>query len=512
MKKARFHTYKIIPAAIILLAAAAVAARLLMAPDVAQNRLYVPPDAGKPTLYGAGYLTTDPVTYILDAQNELIGNYPGLNTSSQLLFGITASGILGAGDQARAVDPYSVSLPSSYDGRAKGFVSAVANQQGTRLCWDFSTISSIETYMLLHNASSASTYSQANMAYALSNSVSTLGFARAVADGGNFEMAMAYATRWQGPVLYSADPFSPDIGKISRTEAQNDKPAALHVQGYQQIPYNYDDIKNAIMKYGSVVSSIYVDAREEANQTSPIYNKATSSHYDYTAHVPNHQIQIVGWINSYPASKFSTDPGMNGAWIVKSSWGTDFGDSGYFYISYNDVETCKNMYAVSDIEPVGNYDNIYLYDPFGQTAYVNYNDDTAWYANTFTPKKTGETLQAVAFYSENNDTSYQIYYGTSLGGKKALIAQGRVANVGYYTVPLAAPVQLSASPFTIFVKISTTSGIADIPLETNVPNYITTAVSSPGGCFISADGTDWADITKIIPKSNICVRAFTSNS
>ena len=456
-------------------------------------------DTNIANIANTGYFDVDSVAYTFNDENELTKGFPGLTLSPDALFGV------GTFDAPISGDPYGQSKPSVYDGREKGTVSSVTNQLSTGLCWDFSSLSAIESNLLI-NGKPLQILSQTNAAFALSNTVNPNGFQRKVTDGGNFMMAMAYVTRWEGPVLYSSDPFNESVVNKPRTAQENQKPAALHVQGFCSIKPDFDAVKTAVMQYGSVVSTIYVGGNEK------IDNFQSGSHFCPDTQIANHQIQIVGWDNDYPASNFNTNPGMNGAWIVKNSWGTDYGDGGYLYVSYKDAQIIKSAaYTITDIGQVNNYDNVYLYDPFGQIGTLNYNNNVAWFANTFHAKSNKENLRAVSFFCPDNSESYVIYSGSSLSSLRQ-VASGTVINSGYYTIPLNTVFSLSGSDFTVAIKLTVDSGIASIPIETNIPNYVVTAESAPGQSFVSGNGNDWLDITKQFPNSNVCVRSFTSNN
>lgn len=128
---------------------------------------------------------------------------------------------------------------------------------------------------------------------------------------------------------------------LSESMAYQDK---VHVQNFYKINMSdTEDVKNAIVNYGAVGIDYYALATYWSNQ---YYNASTSGYYCYNTNSGNHAVSIVGWDDDYAASNFPTQPDGNGAWIVRNSWGTDYGDDGYFYLSYYDKSISTTAYAV----------------------------------------------------------------------------------------------------------------------------------------------------------------------
>ena len=96
-------------------------------------------------------------------------------------------------------------------------------------------------------------------------------------------------------------------------------------------------LKKHIMKYGSLRAAIYAP-NDSINKLSN-YNKLTSSLYNVrgvTSAGGGHAISIVGWDDNYSKDNFIVKPQNDGAFLCLNSWGTDWGNGGYFWISYED--------------------------------------------------------------------------------------------------------------------------------------------------------------------------------
>ena len=110
-----------------------------------------------------------------------------------------------------------------------------------------------------------------------------------------------------------------------------------------------DAIKTAIMTYGVVDAAVYVGSAfsaynggiyEDSNTSCDTRPPRNPCYYAVT----NHAIALVGW----------NDNEGDGYWILRNSWGTEWGEDGYMRISYNAARVaCAVTYLVYTSEVPG---------------------------------------------------------------------------------------------------------------------------------------------------------------
>ena len=259
-------------------------------------------------------------------------------------------------------------------------------------------------------------------------------------DGGNSNMAVGYLASWIGPVCESEDEYN---DKSFLSPILN---STLHVQNVIFLNRNNytdnDAIKHAIMQYGAVSTSMFYD--------KAYYNSQNKVYHYYTGESSsNHAVAIVGWDDSFEI------PNANGtgAWIAKNSWGSNWANDGYFYVSYYDTRfAALNSFSsftfiLNDTE---RFDKNYQYDPSGHTDYFFVLNNTVWYKNSFNATD-DEFLKAVSTYFDKN-TTWNLFINVN---DKIQLTQSGTSNPGYYTINLDYPISLTKGDvFEVIFKIT----------------------------------------------------------
>lgn len=387
-------------------------------------------------------------------------------------------------------------LPAAFDLREQGRAPEVKNQGSLGTCWAVAASSALESALLPEEKELFSADHMSLLNY----------FSRKQNDGGDYTMVMAYLAGWQGPVLEADDPYGDGVSDDSLT-------AVRHVQEMQILPEkDYEAIKEAVYQYGAVQSSVYMDM-QNAFASSVYYNQLNSSYRYPGEKAANHDILIIGWDDSYPAENFNYQTDQDGAFICQNSWGTEFGENGIFYVSYEDDSIGKNTIVYTDVEDADNYAHLYQTDLCGWVGQLGYGDGTCYFANLFQAERP-ESLEAVGFYAVGPDTEYSVMV---MDGEKDLsnalleeeLASGSFENAGYYTVPLKQPVRMEkGKTYAVVVKVHTPD--TAYPVATEYPADEATAEVdlSDGDGYISHNGARWTG-TETDYGCNVCMKLYT---
>ena len=213
-------------------------------------------------------------------------------------------------------------------------------------------------------------------------------------EGGRREQGLEYILSWFGVMPSEYDTYD-ELGKLSPLITGPEK---IHIfdaifANSRKNATDNDAVKKIIMLCGSVTTGYY--------HNFSCYNENTFSYYQNIKNGTNHAISLVGWDDNYPASNFLITPPGNGAFILKNSWGTDYGEEGYIYISYYDTSLLNTTFAIGFIiENMENYTANYQTDLGGHLE-KEYNSECG-YKNTYEAYSPA-LISAVGTYFEENE-------------------------------------------------------------------------------------------------------------
>lgn len=456
-------------------------------------------------------------------------------------------------------------LPSSYDLRTQNAVTSIKDQGVTGSCWTFGAIKALESNLIMQGLGSADqtdlseshlawyTYHTSSIAndllagegclvshYHSSPSVSQK--AAAYMLGGNALSAAFTLARGSGAVNESTAPFSADT--INRLNSMASSMNAAGDSLFYQKDYiltdascydnsSHNTIKNVLMENGALDVAFYYSKNYDHTTSAGTayyqekYTDDTVMDPDLTAaSYANHCVTIVGWDDNYSKENFGTyQPSSDGAWLIANNYGSDYGDDGYFWISYEEP-TLTEFYSFKAAS-ASTYDNAYQYDGFGWGNAISSGNTSTLAANIFTANTDyNQNLDSVGIYTIEDNQPYTISIYKNISGNVPTngtlveTISGTQAYNGYHVITLDQSVSLNAGEtFSVVISYDKTSNVSGyIPIEGGSYDDGSTKVtytSQSNQSFLYLDN-QWSDLSDYDSRNdlenNVCLKAFTTNT
>ena len=383
-------------------------------------------------------------------------------------------------------------LPATFDWRTQGKVTPVKNQDPCGTCWLFGTLAAVESRVWIVEDVEYD-FSEQNIACCTDPAWVYLIGNRCMG-GGNSLKAMDVLAK-KGTRLESDHPYN--TGTINTDTCNDAIPTIKRITGYRMVASDagqITEVKTAVYDYGPV-SMAY------CHDNSYLY-PGNIYYWPGCTETTNHAVCIVGWddIVEWPGGA------GNGAWIVKNSWGSGFGDAGYFYLCYGS----GNMEGVASYR-YEDYDanqTVHFWDEAGFMDTAGYGDTSAWMASVFTSGQDG-ALTHVDFWTTSNNATYELYVYDGSFGSQLAYQTGSCAEFGYYSIPFTTPVPMTnGQEFTVAVKMTTPGFDYPLPVEYEMTSYCEPPIQ-PEVCFTRhLDSDPWDDAAAFAGVGvNVCLRA-----
>ncbi len=233
-------------------------------------------------------------------------------------------------------------LPTSFDWRnvsGRNYVNAIRDQGYCGSCYAFGAVSAAEgSYNVANDRYGANrlSFSEAFIAFCLDDHYPSHLFG---CDGADYDYAELTALTVYGVCALSTYPYPSDAYNygIAPPCPFSTYPATAKFQSWHRVPCNdVTALKTAIYNYGPVDVAVYVGSAFESYSTGIYSDSNTTCDSSPCYYTPtNHAVSLVGW----------NDAG--GYWILRNSWGSSWGESGYMRISYYAARVaCEAAYLV----------------------------------------------------------------------------------------------------------------------------------------------------------------------
>uniref|UniRef100_A0A4W4F0U5 Cathepsin S, ortholog 1 n=2 Tax=Electrophorus electricus TaxID=8005 RepID=A0A4W4F0U5_ELEEL len=212
-------------------------------------------------------------------------------------------------------------IPLTVDWTEKGLVSPVENQGPCGSCWAFSAVGALEGQMKKHTGLLVplSPQNLVDCSVAIGNHG---------CKGGYLSKAFTYIIQNQGIDSDCVYPYEHREGRCRYTV----RGRAAYCSGFQILPRNNElALMHAVAMVGPVSVGINANLPSFHRYRSGIYNDPLCN-----SRLVNHAVLVVG---------YGTEKGQD-YWLIKNSWGTAWGEKGFFRLPRNKNQCGVATFAI----------------------------------------------------------------------------------------------------------------------------------------------------------------------
>ena len=219
---------------------------------------------------------------------------------------------------AEAPNASLAAVPSAYKACDSSTCTPIKDQGNTFACWAFATVGVLENQIKIKD-NTTKDLSEQYLCQCNSD-----GYTCPNNTYGGFEAHDYFLSKYVNGesgagTVYEADlPFTGSSGSCNPPHTHHEKIASWAYVGSKNSVASTDAIKQAIYDHGPVWTSVCV-GNQFSNYSGGVFSTNESSSCSGGT---NHAVVLVGWDDS------------TGTWLLRNSWGTNWGESGYMRIKY----------------------------------------------------------------------------------------------------------------------------------------------------------------------------------